>query len=295
MPETSHSTYSDYYQGRYGSYVSQSLDVGDPPVSLVHINQPAGAYPDPPLPFLALGLFRQARSRLTGHVGAARFSGRVTRGSMVVAPVQTATDLVVDGPHTLLMIALPAARIKRLFAEERWAIMDFGELHASIFRDDLIEQLCLRFWNRMCRAQGSCLFVDAAVMTIISCLFEHRGTRHVLPTATQRSGSSDWRVQRAVDHLRAHLHEDMNLATLAMVAGLSPYYFARQFRQVLGMPPHQYLIECRVERARELLTDSTCSITQIALDLGFGSPEHFSAVFRKKMGVSPRQYRSVHD
>ena len=209
MPANAQNTYSDYYQSSaYGSYVAESRIVGTPPVSLVHVKQPPGAFPDPALPFIALGLFRHCNTKLTGDMGAGRFQGRVTHGSIVVTALDTATDLVVDGPHSILITALPAVRVHRLFSQESWATMDFGILHAKVFRDDLVERLCIRLWNRVRQDEQSSLLVDAAVMTMVSCLMEHRGTKHAPFPTSKNNTSSQWRIKRAVDYLRANLEED---------------------------------------------------------------------------------------
>lgn len=72
---------------------------------------------------------------------------------------------------------------------------------------------------------------------------------------------------------------------------LSPYYLIRLFRRTYKQTPHQYLIRLRITRAKELLSGSDLSITEICADVGFESLGSFSALFRKTVGISPSAYR----
>ena len=79
---------------------------------------------------------------------------------------------------------------------------------------------------------------------------------------------------------------------MAAVAHLSPYHFARQFKATTGLPPHQYVIARRVERAQHLLRqDSELGLTEVALRVGFLHQSHFSFHFKRIVGVTPGQFR----
>ena len=78
---------------------------------------------------------------------------------------------------------------------------------------------------------------------------------------------------------------------LAKESGYSRVHFLRMFRAATGYPPHNYLLNLRVERARELLANPTLSLTDIALECGFSSHSHLSRVFRQVLGATPSEYR----
>ncbi|HJZ58896.1 MAG TPA: helix-turn-helix transcriptional regulator, partial [Gemmataceae bacterium] len=79
---------------------------------------------------------------------------------------------------------------------------------------------------------------------------------------------------------------------LAAVARLSPNYFACQFRRATGLPPHQYVILRRVERAKQLLRSGTeASLAEVAADAGFSDQSQFCHHFRRLVGVTPGQFR----
>jgi AraC-like DNA-binding protein len=76
------------------------------------------------------------------------------------------------------------------------------------------------------------------------------------------------------------------------VAGLNPCHFARQFKAAMGLPPHQYVITRRVERARRLLRAGTdLSLAEVAAQVGFYDQSQFSHHFKRLVGVTPGQYR----
>ena len=83
----------------------------------------------------------------------------------------------------------------------------------------------------------------------------------------------------------------ISIEQLSHEVALSPYYLIRLFRRTYQQTPHQYLRQLRIARAKELLSSSDLSITEICADVGFESLGSFSAVFRKLVGLSPSAYR----
>lgn len=106
-----------------------------------------------------------------------------------------------------------------------------------------------------------------------------------------RGGLSGWQQKRVSDYIDAHLGEAVRLAALAELVDLSPFHFARAFKQSFGVPPHRYHVGRRIARAKELLDGGSQSVTEIARDLGFAETSSFSATFRRVTGTSPMGYR----
>jgi len=104
---------------------------------------------------------------------------------------------------------------------------------------------------------------------------------------------SERQVRQALGFMRANLQEDLSLSDIAEAVGLSVYHFARAFRASVGVPPHQYLIQLRISRARELLAGSDLSLAKIALETGFKSQSHFTYAFKRALRVTPREYRRL--
>jgi AraC family transcriptional regulator len=100
------------------------------------------------------------------------------------------------------------------------------------------------------------------------------------------------RQQKEVaDYIEARLDEEISLQDLAAVAQLSPFHFARAFKQSFGEPPHRYLVVRRMERAKGLLKNPTLTVTEIGLMLGFSEASSFTAAFRRLVGTTPSNYR----
>jgi AraC-like DNA-binding protein len=98
-------------------------------------------------------------------------------------------------------------------------------------------------------------------------------------------------LQRIREYIEVHLTENIELEALADIAGLSKWHFARAFKQSVGTPPHCYVIQRRLELARELLAETDLSLAQIALQSGFSDQSHFSRRFRMFFGATPRSFR----
>jgi AraC-like DNA-binding protein len=95
----------------------------------------------------------------------------------------------------------------------------------------------------------------------------------------------------ARDYMEACLSQPLTLREIAEVACLSPHHFLRLFKQVFHATPHQYLTHLRLERARSLLAKTQTPITEVCLLVGFESLGSFSWLFRKRFGLSPKEFR----
>jgi AraC family transcriptional regulator len=96
------------------------------------------------------------------------------------------------------------------------------------------------------------------------------------------------------DYIEEHLDDNnISLANLAGLAGLSSFHFSRAFKQSFGLPPHRYLTLRRIERAKELLSQPDLSITRIGVNVGFSDTSSFSVAFRRQTGVTPTAFRRV--
>jgi AraC family transcriptional regulator len=98
-------------------------------------------------------------------------------------------------------------------------------------------------------------------------------------------------LRRVMEHVREHLADEITLHDLASTAGLSAFHFARLFEQSTGKAPHQYIIQCRVEKARDLLVGGHQPVAEIALAAGFCDQSHLTSHFKRVFGVTPRQFR----
>jgi AraC-like DNA-binding protein len=106
-------------------------------------------------------------------------------------------------------------------------------------------------------------------------------------------GLPKWRLKRATHYIEANIGEPVSLGDLANAAGLSPAYFAAQFRIATGLRPHEYLLRRRIHHAQRMLLDHRTSIIEIALSVGFQTQAHFTTVFKRFVGQPPLRWRQL--
>jgi AraC family transcriptional regulator len=112
-------------------------------------------------------------------------------------------------------------------------------------------------------------------------------------SSSDRKGRlSKHQVQKVFDYIQAHLDQDVALSEIAGVLNLSQYHFCRLFKQSTGVAPHQYLTQCRIDRAKQLLLTTQLTITEIAFAVGLNNHSSFTRLFRQYAGMTPKEFRA---
>jgi AraC family transcriptional regulator len=115
------------------------------------------------------------------------------------------------------------------------------------------------------------------------------------------NGLSQSQLARVIDYMKANLTQDLSILDLATLTGMSESHFSRSFKRSVGIAPYRYLIQQRVERAKQLLerrfsrgeAPPTIAISSIALDCGFANQTHLTKVFRQMTGMTPKAYQNT--
>ncbi len=113
----------------------------------------------------------------------------------------------------------------------------------------------------------------------------------VVPEEQSRGGLAPWQERLVKDLLLDDLASDTSLSDLARACGISSRHFSRAFRATNGLPPHRWLLERRVERAKFLLENSSTEISHIARECGFADQSHLTRLFRQLIGTTPAAWR----
>ncbi len=157
--------------------------------------------------------------------------------------------------------------------------------------DPQIESITLLFKHEIeTNAVGSSLYAESLANVLAVhllrnyCVFRPK-------IQTYEGGLPKYKLKQLLDYINANLDQDIKLANLAQVVGMSQYYFCQLFKQSMGIAPYQYVIQQRVERAKQLLKCREIAITDVALECGFANQSHFTKHFRKLMGITPKAYR----
>jgi AraC family transcriptional regulator len=106
-------------------------------------------------------------------------------------------------------------------------------------------------------------------------------------------GLSKSELRRITDYIESHIDRGLTLAGLAHEARLSPYHFARMFKLSTGRSPHRYVVERRVERARDLLVNTDLPLSEVALRAGFADQSHLAKQTRRFLGITPKELRRL--
>jgi AraC family transcriptional regulator len=106
-----------------------------------------------------------------------------------------------------------------------------------------------------------------------------------------RVGLVDRRIRRSVELMHTQLDQELTLKALAAASYLSPFHFARLFKKLTGLSPHNYLASIRATRAQLLLAETDLSVTEIGACVGYLSGSHFTKAFRLATGATPREFR----
>lgn len=104
-------------------------------------------------------------------------------------------------------------------------------------------------------------------------------------------GLSPYKLRRTTVYIQDHLDQELSVVTLAAVAQTSLGHFKRLFKRATGLAPHQYVLQCRMEHAKRLLTESNLPLAEIALQVGCADQSHFSALFLMHVTLTPKAYR----
>jgi len=114
-----------------------------------------------------------------------------------------------------------------------------------------------------------------------------------LPVEWVSTRGLSWpRLLRVIGFIQDNMTQQLTLLDLSTVVHISPYHFARLFKQSTGVPPHRFVLGQRIARASVLLRDARLSIGEVARRVGFRTPSHFTTAFRRMTGLAPSEYRS---
>jgi AraC family transcriptional regulator len=106
-------------------------------------------------------------------------------------------------------------------------------------------------------------------------------------------GLAPWQLRLVCKYIDEHLSDRITIEDLAAVARLSRSHFTRAFKVSVGSPPHNFILQQRIERAKELMLNSGEPLVQIALICGLADQSHFSRTFRAQAGCTPANWRRV--
>ena len=157
-------------------------------------------------------------------------------------------------------------------------------------RDQLLRHLAHTLVGELAKGPAvDGLYADILTRAIIAHTVKNMGVAATRPVKDHRLAVST--VGMVLDYVAENLGEPITLDDLAAVTGVGASKLHKQFKLAVGMPLHQFVIQQRVKRARELLSGSKLSVAEIAYRTGFSDQSHLTRVLRRQTGLTPKAFR----
>lgn len=231
--------------------------------------------------------------RLLQIQGGKTYAGLYAKGDISLTPAKTDFFARWDGEDNCLQIRI-ASRFIQSVAREALEMNpeDLELLSEFRTRDPQIEAIAMLLFAELNQENlGGRLYIDS-LANVLAVHLLRQYTAPKLRLAISEGGLPERQLLQVLEYIHEHLNQEIKLADLAQLLGISQFHFSHLFKQSIGTPPYQYLIQQRVERAKQLLKQTNCSIIDIAFECGFNSHSHLSKQFRQLTGTTPRAYRA---
>jgi AraC family transcriptional regulator len=238
--------------------------------------------------------------QLSGNVNIHQTRGGRTRactlgpGDVSITPTGPPTRWRQVGQSLVVLLRLSPAYVRTVAGAECALDPDRFEIQTHLAtRDARIEDVGRRLLAGLeLEGVDSHLYVDTLTCELAIHLLRHYTGSAATPT-WPKTKLSPHKLRRAVQYIDENLRNELTLTAIADAVALSPGHFAHAFRQATSVAPHRYVLERRVERAKALLRHSDMPITEIADRIGCSSHSHFSVLFHRITGLTPRQFRAL--
>ena len=211
-------------------------------------------------------------------------------GSVCVAPCHFEVESCwQSNPWHLLAVAIDTSKLRHIAPLESMAVETSRA--PPLFTEDARVAALVREMHIEAKAgcPGGRLFGESLSLALLSYLAGNYAERR--PTIEANACISPVQKKRVLHFIRENLDTDVAVSDLAACVGVSSAHFSRIFRASFGMSPYRFVMQERVAKAKAMLEESRSSIGEIAFELGFPSHSHFTKIFHKMTGATPRQFR----
>ncbi|HEY9624322.1 MAG TPA: AraC family transcriptional regulator [Crinalium sp.] len=240
---------------------------------------------------LACGLINSSNQNAPGmrSLDGKRSKERRGSGDIAIIPAGATHSCSWDAPAQFTVLAIEPILLKQVGQD--WVNPDQIELVPRFMSesDAFIQSIFSTLKEEAeIGGMGSQLLIDSLKTALtVHLLRNYCVTKPKL--SSYSTGLSQSTLMLVKDYIASHLHQELKLDELAAIAQLSPYHFLRLFKQSVGITPHQYILQRRLDQAKHLLQYSDLSIVEIATRTGFCDQSHLTRYFKRIVGVTPRQ------
>lgn len=243
-------------------------------------------------PVICLTLTAQPH-RIHQSMGDCHYVGLYRQGDLCITPASIPSGFQAEREDHYLSVQIASVFLQQVAQEALELDPDCVEIVPTFqVRNPQLEQL-LRLLQTELHQNGRMgrLYVESLSNALVVNLLQDHSTTH--PRIAQYEGGlGDCKLLQVTRYIDDVLDQDIKLADLAQLAEMSQSHFSRLFKQSMGVSPYQYLLQQRIERAKQLLKKTNQSLIEIALACGFDSHSHFTRQFRQSTGITPKAYRA---
>jgi AraC family transcriptional regulator len=233
---------------------------------------------------------------VTCKVGGSWCSARPTTGSIWLRPIGGEYDYarIRHAEVQVIHLYVPSVVFARLMDDYNLpAVPERSIRYSCGVRDEVINQIGLSVLSEMMSptAAGRMLVETSSLLLAARLAHSHSETELIRSPIGSGHGLDGGRLRRVLAYIEEHLAEDITVTDLANVACLSIFHFTRAFAATMGVPPHRYVSQRRLESAKAMIATGRASLSEIAFDCRFSSQSSFTRAFRRATGMTPAEYR----
>ncbi len=221
------------------------------------------------------------------------FDGTMQPGDLWLLPASSSSGLWAwESTDEAMMFTIDPPLLDRIALVSDCANSSGLELKPLVYQHDpQLLSIAQSFKQEMTQGGiASQLYTDALALQFTIHLLRHY-TTHSLTPKHYPGGLSRQQVKCLIDYMQINLDRSIHLEELATLLNMSQYHFCRLFKRSIGVSPHQFVIQQRVDRAKQMLQKSDRSVLDVAINCGFTDSSHLTRHFRKFTGVTPTAFR----
>lgn len=244
---------------------------------------------------VALAFRGNSRAVIHRRGNGLRQARRATTGTFWLCPAGVAEDEIRITGHVaeMLHIYLPRQPFNALSVEDGYPDLDAVSVAYDTGPHDVwiaaVGQAVVA--ELLTETASGRLLVETAGLTLAAALAHRHAGRSLASPLARPHALDPRRLQRVLAYIDSHLENDISVADLAQVACVSQYHFIRAFKAAAGLPPHRFIGERRLQRAKLLIKQGNLTLSEVAFACRFSSQANFSRAFRRTVGMNPGDYR----
>jgi AraC family transcriptional regulator len=251
-------------------------------------SDPVGVLEVPELQSVLVAIHVGAAAKVSCRRAGVSHTGSAVHGDIDIIPAHTSARWEIHDQHdTALILGLPPSLLDVVAEEQGFDSRRVEIRNRFQVRDPQLENIGWALKTEMeSNYPSGRLYVESLAVSVASRLVSaYSSIAQSMPQQT--GGLGGRRLKQALAYIEDNLSEDLSLSQLASIAGISASHFKTLFRESAGVPLHQYVIQRRIDRAKDMLMAGKFSIAEIALATGFSHQSHLARHMRRASGLSP--------